>query len=218
MVDGVKSEYPDYATSELVTDGVVHLAGIAAALVAISAFLSGHFSALDGWTFASLVIYWIGLLAMLSISFCYHMTPWERFRPHLRRYDHATIYLKIAGTYTPFVAVIGGAWGYGLLAIVWALALFGAGRKLFHWESPGRMGVFLYLGLGWISVLLIWSIFLTSQPAAWCVVIGGLLYTAGTIFFHWESLKFANAIWHGFVVVASGFLFAGVWLISMPMV
>lgn len=210
MLNGVKSEYPDYATSELVADGVVHLAGIAAALVAISAFLSAHGGLLPGWTVLGLTIYWVGLLAMLSISFCYHMTPWEQYRASLRRYDHATIYLKIAATYTPFVLVIGGLGNYAILGVVWALALFGAGRKLYRWESPGRMGVFLYLGLGWISVLLIWSIFQMSEPAAWCVVVGGLLYTAGTVFFHWESLKFANAIWHAFVVVASGFLFAGV--------
>jgi len=98
--------YPAYSVSEKLVDGAVHLAGIGAALT-------------------GLTIYWVGLIAMLSISFCYHMTPFERLRPTLRRVDHATIFLKIAGTYTPFVLAIGTAFGYVVLALVWALALFG---------------------------------------------------------------------------------------------
>jgi len=75
------------------------------------------------WPFSpGLTIYWVGLIAMLSISFCYHMTPVERLRPTLRRVDHATIFLKIAGTYTPFVLAIGSAFGYVILALVWVLA------------------------------------------------------------------------------------------------
>ncbi len=161
-------------------------------------------------------VYWVGLIAMLSVSFCYHMTPWERLRPTLRRVDHATIFIKIAGTYTPLVLTIGTAFSYLVLGIVWTLALFGAGRKLFFWRSPGRFGALLYLGLGWLSVLLIWGVFQISPAAGWCAVTGGLLYSSGTLFYHWESLKFANAIWHGFVVVASGCFFAAIWISVLP--
>jgi hemolysin III len=122
------------------------------------------------------------------------------------------IFFKIAATYTPIVLVVGTSFAYALLAIVWALALIGAGLKLLHWYPPHGMNSALYLGLGWLSVLLLWSIFDTSAAAGWCVVIGGLLYSCGVIFLLWESLKFANAIWHGFVVVASGFFFAAIWL------
>lgn len=206
--------YPAYSVSEKLVDGAVHLAGIGAALTAISAFLALHAQMISDGMMTGLTIYWVGLIAMLSISFCYHMTPFERLRPTLRRVDHATIFLKIAGTYTPFVLAIGTAFGYVVLALVWALALFGAGTKLFMWRKPGRLNAALYLGLGWISVLLIWSIFQASPAAGWCAVVGGLLYSGGVVFFHWESLKFANAIWHGFVVVASGFFFAAIWLFT----
>ena len=206
--------YPAYSASEKLVDGAVHLAGIGAALTAISAFLALHAQMISDGMMTGLTIYWVGLIAMLSISFCYHMTPFERLRPTLRRVDHATIFLKIAGTYTPFVLAIGTAFGYVVLALVWVLALFGAGTKLFMWRKPGRLNAALYLGLGWISVLLIWSIFQASPAAGWCAVVGGLLYSSGVVFFHWESLKFANAIWHGFVVVASGFFFAAIWLFT----
>ena len=204
--------YPDYSRSEKIADGAVHLAGIGASLVAITVFLLFHMDMLGQGDLAGLTIYWVGLVAMLSVSFCYHMTPWEQFRLPLRRADHATIFLKIAGTYTPLVLSIGTAFSYGVLAIVWGLALLGAATKLFMWRSPGRMNSVLYLGLGWLSVLLMWPLFDTSPVAGWCAVIGGLLYSSGIVFFHWESLKYANAIWHGFVVTASGFFFAAVWL------
>ncbi|MEM6407072.1 MAG: hemolysin III family protein [Pseudomonadota bacterium] len=208
-------EYPVYATSEKVADALVHVTGIVATLVAVSALMQSHFSQLEGAVRASLWLYWVGLLSMLVASFCYHMTPWETARARLRKIDYAAIYLKIAATYTPFVVMIGTTFSYIVLITVWTLAAYGAGRRLFAWRSPGRMGMYLYLGLGWISVVLIWSIFQLSAAAGWCAIAGGALYTFGTVFFCWESLKFANAIWHGFVVLASGFFFASVWLCSL---
>ncbi|MCY4335411.1 MAG: hemolysin III family protein [Litoreibacter sp.] len=208
-------EYPVYATSEKVADTLVHLAGIVATLVAVFVFVSIHFAHLEGALRASLWLYWSGLLIMLVASFCYHMTPWEGARATLRRLDYAAIYLKIAATYTPFVVMIGTTFSYIVLATVWLLAAYGAGRRLFAWRSPGRMALYLYLGLGWISVALIWAIFQLSAAAGWCAIAGGALYTFGTVFFCWDSLKYANAIWHGFVVIASGFFFASVWLCSL---
>ena len=155
-------------------------------------------------------IYWVGLTAMLSVSACYHNTPWEHLRARLRRADHATIFLKIAGTYTPFVVSIGTGFSYVILALVWVLALAGAVTKLFRWQTPGRWNAALYLGLGWISVALMWSIFATSTAAGWLAVAGGLLYSSGVLFFKWESLRFSNAIWHAFVVAASGCFFGAV--------
>ncbi|MEM9582406.1 MAG: hemolysin III family protein [Pseudomonadota bacterium] len=205
--------YPAYSRPEKLADGAVHLIGIGASLSAIATFLVMHYDMLTAGTLAGLLLYWVGLIAMLTVSFCYHMTPWEQYRAVLRRADHATIFLKIAGTYTPLVISIGSMFSYIILALVWALALVGAVTKLFMWRKPGALNALLYLALGWISVLLIWSVFEISHVAGWCAVIGGLLYSAGVIFFLWESLKFANAVWHCFVVVASGFFFGAVWLI-----
>ena len=204
--------YPAYSRSEKIADGAVHLAGLGAAFVAITLFLQFHTDMLGQGELAGLAIYWVGLVTMLSASFCYHMTPWEDLRPSLRRADYAAIFVKIAGTYTPLVLSIGTAFSYAILMLVWVLALWGAASKLFMWRPPGRLNTALYLGLGWVSVLLMWPLFETSPAAGWCAVIGGLLYSSGVVFFHWESLKFANAIWHGFVVTASGFFFAAVWI------
>lgn len=212
MSAAMQNEYPSYSRAEKLADGAVHLFGIGAALIGITAFLALHASMIQGGALAGLWVYWLGLVAMLSVSFCYHMAPWEAWRLPLRRADHATIFIKIAGTYTPLVISVGTMFGYVVLAMVWALALLGAATKLFMWRSPGKLNAALYLGLGWVSVLLIGPIFMTSAAAGWCAVVGGLLYSGGVVFYHWEALKFANAIWHGFVVVASGCFFAAVWL------
>lgn len=204
--------YPKYARSEKIADALVHLSGLTMASGAIVVFLLQNGAELGGGEIAGLTVYWVGLIAMITASLCYHATPWERFRPSLRKLDHAMIYVKIAGTYTPIVIALGGWVAYVLLATVWALAFLGAAAKLFFWRRPGKYGAGLYLALGWVSSVLIWSLFDRSSAAGWCAVAGGLTYTAGVAFFHWESLKFANAIWHGFVVVASGLFFAAVWI------
>ena len=107
--------------------------------------------------------------------------------------------------------VIGSAFAYAVLAVVWAIALGGAVAKLFFWKSPGRLGPTLYLLMGWLSIALVWSLAMTLPVASTAlVVIGGLLYSAGVIFFVWEGLRFSNAIWHGFVLAASACFFAAI--------
>ncbi|WP_334065097.1 PAQR family membrane homeostasis protein TrhA [Limimaricola cinnabarinus] len=206
-------DYPAYARSERIADGVIHALGVIFALS--GAVLLIVFSALAAEVraerIAAVAIYGGALVATFSASAFYHMTPWTGLRPVLRRIDHAAIYLKIAGTYTPLVVLIGSAFAYGVLAVVWIVALGGAVAKLFFWKSPGRLGPTLYLLLGWLSVALVWSLALTLPVASTAlVVIGGLLYSAGVIFFLWEKLRFSNAIWHGFVLAASACFFAAI--------
>jgi hemolysin III len=211
IMSNLEPLYPAYSRPERIADGVIHAIGVAFALSGAVTLivLAGLWA--GGAQVAATTVYGAALIATFAASALYHMTPREEWRPVLRRIDHAAIYLKIAGTYTPFVVMIGSAFAYGILALVWALALAGALAKVFFWRSPGRLGTLLYLALGWLAVLLIWPIAQT-QPAvtSGLVVAGGLLYTAGVMFFTWESLRFSNAIWHGFVLAASGCFFAAI--------
>ena len=104
----------------------------------------------------ALWLYGAIMILAFTASACYHMTPFEEWRPSLRRLDHASIFLKIAGTYTPLVVLIGTGFSYVILAIVWATALFGVARKLFFWSRPGMKSTLLYLGMGWMRVTLAW--------------------------------------------------------------
>ena len=217
-MDRLPSSYPAYPRAERIADGVMHAAGVAFALT--GAVLLTLFAALQQRPEVALAvgIYGVALMATFVISACYHMTPWDRFRPRLHRLDHAAIYLKIAGTYTPLVALLGTGFAYAVLAVVWALALSGASSRLFFWRDPGPLGFAIYLVLGWLSLLLLWPL-ATTLPLSTTVLVGvgGVLYTAGVVFFAWKSLRFSTAIWHGFVLAASGCFFAAIAVAAIAM-
>jgi len=203
--------YPDYPRSEKIADGAVHAIGVTFAFS--GAVLLIVFASLwaSGGEVAAVSIYGVALVATFAASAFYHMTPWEGIRPALRRVDHAAIYLKIAGTYTPLVVLIGSTFAYVILGLVWALAILGALAKLFFWNTPGKFGPLLYLTLGWLSVALLWPLAQSVPgPAVALVLAGGLLYSAGVVFFSMEWMRFSNAIWHFFVLAASGCFYAAI--------
>jgi hemolysin III len=207
--------YPTYARSERIADGTMHAVGVIGAVagaVVLIVWSSGNATAAQ---LAAISVYCATLIATFVASAFYHMTPWENFRPVLRRFDHAAIYLKIAGTYTPLVVMIGSWFAYTILAIVWGLAVIGMVLKLFFWSTPGRFGPALYLIMGWLSLALIWSLWpIVPVSAMVLMAIGGLLYTAGVPFYASETMKFSVAIWHGFVVAASACFFAAIAIAS----
>jgi hemolysin III len=213
MTTSAPFAYPAYARSERIADGAVHLLGVVLAIIG-TVFLI-VFDAVWGGKgavyLAALAVYGGSLILSLMASAFYHMTPWEGLRMPLRRVDHAAIYLKIAGTYTPLVVLIGSTYAWGVLVLVWAAALAGAVAKLVFFRSPGWVGTALYLGLGWASLLLAAPLIATLPMAASVLVgLGGVAYSAGVLFFRWEALKFSNAIWHGFVLAGSGCFYAAI--------
>jgi hemolysin III len=202
--------YP-YPKREVIADGVIHVLGLIAAITGTVILLVWAATHSVGSNIAAVSVYAGFLLFALFASAAYHLLPWERSRPVLHRIDHAAIYLKIAGTYTPFVVLIGSAFAYVVLIGLWIVALVGAVAKLSFWQANGRGSLALYLLMGWACILLVGPMFQTlPTPALWLIFIGGGLYTLGTVFFSLESLPFHNAIWHGFVLVASTCFFVAV--------
>lgn len=203
--------YPNYTRAERVADGIIHVIGVAAALGGVVVLFRMWYQHMPWATFVATAIYAAGLLAMLGASAAYHMAAHTRARPILRRLDHAAIYLKIAGTYTPLSVLLGTAFGYVVLGVVWLLALVGAGAKLM--AARGRMttGWWPQVALGWIGVALIVPLWgrLPAQ-SLWLILTGGAIYSMAVIFYCWDSLRYANAIWHGFVLLATGCLFLGI--------
>jgi len=203
--------YPAYAHAERRADAVMHALGLTFAVIGGAILIP--FTALfeGGARTAAVSIYCAALLASFLASTLYHFPPRDTLRPLLRRFDYAAIFLKIAGTYTPLVVLIGSAFAYGVLAVVWAVALLGAGLRLFFWRTPGPLGPLLYLGLGWASLALVWSLFpILPLAAALLVVAGGVLYSLGVLFFRMETLRYSMAIWHGFVLAASACFFTAI--------
>ncbi|GGL70365.1 PAQR family membrane homeostasis protein TrhA [Wenxinia marina] len=204
-------DYPAYARSERIADFVVHTLGMALGLIGTTLLIVFAAMHLGAGHVAVIAIYGAALTFSFVASTLYHFTPWEGARPLFRRLDHAGIFLKIAGTYTPFALIVGTVFGYAVLAVVWVLALVGVIRKLFFW-TPGRaVGVALYLALGWLSVALIWPLAQVAPLATVILIaVGGILYTSGVVFFLWEKLKYCQAIWHGFVLTASSCFFTAI--------
>lgn len=203
--------YPAYTRAERIADGAVHLLGVGAAIFGIIVLFKLFKNQMHGGTFIAISIYAMALLAMLTASATYHIAADTAARPLLRRLDHAAIYLKIAGTFTPLSVFLGTAFGYLILACVWTLALIGAGAKLMAKRGHMTTGSLPYVALGWIGVALFIPLMGVLPVYSLVMLIsGGLLYTAGVLFYCWGGLRFANAIWHGFVVVASACFYFGI--------
>ena len=162
----------------------------------------------DAPTVIAAAVYGASLIAMFCCSAVYNHAPLPARKDFLRRIDQTAIYLKIAGSYTPFAVLTGTHAGF-FLAGVWGAALAGASMILF---SPTRLkwsSLLLYLLLGWFGAVVGGPLFDALTPAGYGLILAaGLLYTCGVVFFLWERLPFHNTIWHAFVFAASFVLYA----------
>lgn len=197
--------FPQYTRSERLADAAVHVTGITAGIVGSFALTVIAIPRINMAEFASLGLYAIGLVTMLICSALYNMAGDGMNKDLFRRFDHAGIFLMIAGSYTPFAMIsIGGHLGAGLLAFVWSIAVGGIILKLIY---PNRWhGVFIaiYLLLGWTIIVAINPLLdAVSTSGLVLLIAGGLLYSLGVIFHIWTSLPYQNAIWHLFVLAAA---------------
>jgi hemolysin III len=195
----------NYDRTELLTDGIIHAIGLGLALIGVVVLVVVSCYSTQGLETASIVIYAVGLLAMLGCSAAYNLWPISPRKWSLRRFDHSAIYLFIAATYTPLIAQMKSeTTTYGLLLGVWSVAVLGIVLKL---ALPGRfdrISIGLYMLLGWSGVMAYEPVVATlPSTALWLLAAGGLLYSAGVVFHLWASLRFQNTIWHGFVLVAA---------------
>lgn len=198
-----------YDRAEMIADGVVHVVGVFAAVIAVAVLFTLASGRTSGVEMAAIGLYAFGLIAVKLISAVYNMWPIGPFKWTLRRYDHAAIYILIAGTYTPFLTQIeSGVAFWALAGVLWITAAIGLVLKI---RLPGRfdrLAIALYLGLGWSGLLAIEAVVeAIPERSIWLIVIGGSTYSVGVVFYVWESLRFHNAIWHLFVLAASGFLY-----------
>jgi len=203
-----------YSIGELRSDRVVHAIGTLSAPIAVAVLLgiAIHRSGVE--QLPAILVYSAGLLAMLGFSAAYNLARHPGRRELLRRFDHAAIFLMIAGTYTPFIAnVADPAWRWGLMAAVWLIAFAGIAVKLALPRRLDGFSVLVYLGLGWVAAMAPGPLLgdLTT-PVVVLLAVGGMLYTLGVGFHCWHKLRFHNTIWHGAVVVAAGLHYSAILL------
>lgn len=209
---GTGTARPRPRRAEDIADGCVHVTGVIASVagfigLAVSVWHDGN-----PWRGLCVLVYGAALVATLGVSGAYNLLRHTSVGPALRRVDHAMIFVMIAATYTPFVAVsIGGAAGLGTLAAVWTVAAIGASLKLLCPHRFERSAIVLYLMLGW-TIIAVWEPFVASvtRPAVLLLALGGLLYSTGVVVFLWNRLPFQRAIWHLFVLAAAACHYAAV--------
>ncbi|WP_434712539.1 hemolysin III family protein [Rhizobium sp. YTUHZ045] len=215
--NGIRWAYDRY---ELIADGIVHGVGLVLALIGATALIfyatvwSSHGALAAAW------IYGVGLVLTLAISFSYNLWPVSRTKWFLRRFDHSAIFILIAATYTPFLER--GADDPLLFFMLMAIWLFAAVGIVLKCVFPGRydrLAILLYLAMGWSGVLVAGPVAARIPSASMLlIVIGGVIYSLGVIFHVWEKLRFQNAIWHGFVVIAAAVHYSAVFTcFSLPM-
>jgi hemolysin III len=203
----------NYDRAEVIADAIVHAVGIVLGIAGATTLLVLAAKWADSPAeMAAVAIYAAGILAVLCTSAAYNLWPISRTKWMLRRFDHACIYVLIAGTYTPFITQLKNGLVAGmLLAGVWLVAVIGATLKLLLPGRLDRLSVAACVALG-MSGLLAYDAVAASLPQAtlWLIFAGGVLYVAGVPFHLWHGLRFQNAVWHVFVLVATALFYTAV--------
>lgn len=205
-------DLPDYTPAEERFNQLTHGLGVLIGLIAVPYLI--YCASTGSWSvFWGAVVFGCSFLLIFTASTLYHSFQDPRIRHWLRILDHIAIYVMIAGSYTPFVLIyVNNAVGYTILGVLWSLTLLGIFFKIFYVGRFEKLSVGIYILMGWMLIFGARS-FYNNLPdfTLWPIAIGGLLYTAGVIFYRWDSLRHNHGIWHLFVLSASLFHFAAVY-------
>ena len=201
-----------YSRGEVIADGVVHAVALLAGAAAFAVLITLVALTRENVDLTATVIYAAAILLMLAFSAAYNLTPMSPAKMFLRRLDHVGIFLAIAGTYTPLIVQFEDqSWTWILGLTVWSGAVLGAVLKLVAPKRTERLSTVVYLALAWVAVIAIRPMMESFTPATMALIAaGGVLYTGGVVFHLWRGLKYQNAIWHGFVLVAASCHYAAV--------
>lgn len=208
-----------YSRREEVANAVTH--GIGAALSVAALVLLIVFSSMKGtaWHVVSFTIYGITMLMLYTNSTLVHALKEGKAKDLFEFFDHSSIYLFIAGTYTPFLFIaVRGTLGWTLFGVIWGIALFGVIFKAFFTKKFLFMSTIFYIAMGWLIVIA-WQPLVTAIPSGGIVLLvtGGLMYTLGTLFYVWRGFPYHHAIWHLFVLAGSILHFFAVLLYLTPL-
>jgi hemolysin III len=206
------------AFHEEVANSITHGVGLAFSvigLVVLIVLACLYGSALH---IASCSVYGATMVMLYAASTLYHSFRSPRIKHIFKIIDHCSIYLLIAGTYTPFTLVmLRGGWGWSLFGIIWMLSFVGIVFKLFFVNKFQILSTIVYVLMGWLAIVAIKPMvqMIPFNCILWLVA-GGLFYTIGVLFFAWHRIPYNHAIWHVFVVAGSVCHFLAVLLYVIP--
>lgn len=207
-----------YSVGEEIAHTITH--GIGALLSIAGLAVMVAFSSLNGdiWHIVSSSIFGATLVILYSASSLYHGITNPRAKLVLRQFDHAAIYLLIAGTYTPFLLVsLRGAWGWSLFGVIWGIALLGMVLEFVDGQRFSKLSLVLYLVLGWAVLIAINPMLEQVESGGlMLLLLGGISYSLGVIFYVRKQMAYHHAIWHLFVLLGSALHFFSVLIYVIP--
>lgn len=194
-----------YSIGEEIASSILHGLGVLLGVVGITIMLVFSGQQGDVYKIAASIIYGVSMILEYAASTLYHSLTNLKAKYVFKVLDHAAIYLLIAGTYTPFCLItLRDNNGIMWLAVIWSLALIGIAFEAFWVFRPKWVSVLIYVTMGWLVIFTIKSLVANLDPAGvWLLVLGGLSYTVGTIFYVFKKIPFLHAIWHGWVLLGT---------------
>jgi len=191
---------------EELANSISHGVGFVLAIASLPLLLAFSGPATSAINIVAMCVFSATMMLLYGISTLYHALPAGRAKTWLNRFDHAAIYLFIAGSYTPFVlGVLRGGWGWSLFGVVWTMAVLGFTAKIFNRLRHPLWSTGLYVVMGWVAVVAAAPLVARMPGAGLALLVaGGLLYTAGAVVFLFDSrVRFAHFVWHLFVLGGS---------------
>lgn len=217
-INGRSTNLMGYTAGEEIANSITHGIGAALSIAGLTLLVSLAVIYGDVWRVVSFSIYGSSLVLLYLCSTLYHSIQHPKAKRILRIFDHSAIYLLIAGSYTPFTLVsMRGPWGWTLFGVVWGLALLGIAFKTVFIGKYEKWATAAYVLMGWLVVIAFKQMLVTVPPGGivWLVV-GGVVYTLGVLFYAWEKLPYNHAIWHLFVMGGSACHFFAVLFHVLP--
>lgn len=198
-----------YTLPEEIANVVTHAIGLALSIAGMVWIIVRTTRLGDPWAIVGGIVFGTTLATLYLASTLYHAVPCPRPKRIMRLFDHCAIYLLIAGTYTPFLLVsMRGPVGWTFFGILWGIACVGCAFKALFMGKWSRLSVGLYLAMGWFILIGIKpAIAYIPMGALLFMLVGGLAYTVGVLFYLSDRLPFNHAIWHCFVMAGSALHF-----------
>jgi hemolysin III len=224
MKSMAKDKNPSYHLAEELASCITHGIGTLLSIVGLTLLVIFAAAGGDPWRVVSVSIFGATLVLMYLTSTLYHACTHTPARNILQICDHCSIYLLIAGTYTPFLLVnMRGPWGWSLFGVLWGMAVAGCAFKIWMMDHNHKrwwnfLSNFIYIAMGWAVIIALKSALETvNTTGIILLIVGGVAYTGGVIFFCWQRLPYNHTIWHLFVLSGSVSHFFAVFFFVVPL-
>jgi hemolysin III len=197
---------PELELREERVNVITHIAGILFGLVSAPFLILTACESCGQYVIAGISTYALSFLMVFTFSTLFHLQKEGRRSRHLFKIlDHISIYFLIAGTYTPFILIfVNNSFGVTLLIVLWVLAIAGTLFKSFYCGRFEIISTIIYLAMGWM-LLMGGNAFFEKMPSSviWLIIVGGILFTIGVLFYIWRWFPYHHAIWHVFVLAGA---------------